>query len=223
MPPHSNTRMTGITVAMDEVPMLRKHRFTHYRTEILMAVVALITILAIWLVPNQQQEAPPALPQLATPAPPTEPQTAPPSGTQTAPAEAPAAPAAQPGDRARAIIAGLRAGSGDADAAEVYVSAQRLQDEGHREDAYLLYRYAANHGDARAALVLGTQADPAFHSSDDTILPEPEPEQAIKWYRMASAEGNAEATTRLKALHALLERASAAGDTQADRLLLQWQ
>ena len=57
---------------MDEVPILRKNRFTNYRTEILMAVVALITILAIWLVPGTQEEAPPALPQLTTAAPPTE-------------------------------------------------------------------------------------------------------------------------------------------------------
>jgi hypothetical protein len=193
---------------MDEVPMLTKHRFTHYRTEILMAVVALITILAIWLVPNQQKEAPPALPQLTTPAPP-------------APAEKPLADA-PPGDRARAIISGLRAGGEDPDPAEVYVNAQRLQDEGHPEDAYLLYRYAANHGDARAALLLGTQADPAYHESDNAILPEPEPEQAIKWYRMASAEGNTEAAAHLEALRTRLEQASAAGDTQANRLLLQW-
>jgi hypothetical protein len=193
---------------MDEVPMLTKHRFTHYRTEILMAVVALITILAIWLVPNQQKEAPPALPQLTTPAPP-------------APAEKPLADAL-PGDRARAIVSGLRAGGKDPDPAEVYVNAQRLQDEGHPEDAYLLYRYAANHGDARAALLLGTQADPAYHESDNAILPEPEPEQAIKWYRMASAEGNTEAAAHLEALRTRLERASAAGDTQANRLLLQW-
>jgi hypothetical protein len=218
MPPQSTVRTTGITVAMDEVPMLRKQRFTHYRTEILMAVVALITILAIWLVPNQQKEGPPALPQLSTPAPPMEPEAAPPPKANT-----PAAAASLPGNQARAIIAGLRAGGGEADPAEVYARAQRLQDEGHAEDAYLLYRYAANHGDARAALLLGTQADPAYHSSDNTILPQPEPEQAIKWYRMAGAEGDTEAAARLKALRALLERASAAGDAQADRLLLQWQ
>lgn len=206
---------------MDEVPLLRKHRFTHYRTELLMAVVALITILAIWLVPNQQEEAPPALPQLTTAAPPMEPEAAAPPRAD-APAQQPAADAL-PGDRARSIIAGLRAGGGEADPAEVYANAQRLQDAGHAEDAYLLYRYAANHGEARAALVLGTQADPAYHTNDNTILPEPEPEQAIKWYRMASAEGNADAAARLKALHGLLERASAAGDAQADRLLLLWQ
>jgi hypothetical protein len=202
---------------MDEVPMLRKDRITYYRTEILMAVVAIITILAIWLVPGQQEEAPPALPQLTT-APPMNAQSAPPS-----PARDEKTAVAQPGDRARAIIAGLRAGGGEPDPVEVFANAQRLQDEGHPEDAYLLYRFAANHGEARAALLLGTRADPAYYTAAGSILPGPEPEQAIKWYRMASAEGNAEATSRLKALRGRLEQASAAGDPQADRLLLQWQ
>ncbi len=196
--------------------MLRKDRLNYFRTEILMAVVAIITILAVWLVPGQKEEAPPALPQLTT---------VPPMETENAPA-APAGEAAVsaiPGDRARAIIAGLRAGGGEPDAAEVLADAQRLQDEGHPEDAYLLYRYAANHGDARAALVLGTQADPAYHSAAGSILPGPEPEQAIKWYRLAGAEGNAEAVARLQALRSRLEQASASGDAQADRLLLLWQ
>ena len=203
---------------MDEVPMLRKDRLTYYRTEILMAAVALITILAIWLVPGQQEEAPPALPQLTTAAPPmeTENENAPPS-----PAVETSAPA-MPGDRARAIIAGLRAGGGEADPVEVSANARRLQDEGYSEDAYLLYRYAANNGDVQAALLLGTQADPAYYTDAGNILPGPEPEQAIKWYRMASAEGNAEAVERLKALRSRLEQASAAGDVQADRLLLLW-
>jgi hypothetical protein len=202
---------------MDEVPMLRKDRFTNYRTEILMAVVALITILAIWLVPSQQEEAPPALPQLTTAVPPM-----PAENTPSSPADATAAPA-MPGDRARAIIAGLRAGGGEPDPAEVFANAQRLQDEGHPDDAYLLYRYAANHGEPQAALLLGTRADPAYYSADGSILPKPEPVQAIKWYRMAGAEGNAEAVARLKALRDRLEQASAAGDAQADRLLLLWQ
>jgi hypothetical protein len=190
--------------------MLRKDHITYYRTEILMAVVAIITILAIWLVPGQQEEAPPALPQLST-APPLETKRAAPSV------------AAQPGERARAIIAGLRAGGGKPDPVEVFANAQRLQDEGHVDDAYLLYRYAANHGDTRAAMVLGTQADPAYYDTALSILAGPEPEQAIKWYRLASAQGNVEAVARLNALRGRLEQASAAGDTQADRLLLQWR
>jgi hypothetical protein len=202
---------------MDEVPILRKNRFTNYRTEILMAVVALITILAIWLVPGTQEEAPPALPQLTTAAPPTEAENVTPS-----PANATSA-SAMPGDRARSIIAGLRAGGGEPDPAEVFANAQRLQDEGHPDDAYLLYRYAANHGETQAALLLGTRADPAYYTAEGNILSEPEPEQAIKWYRMAGAEGNAEAVARLEALRDRLEQASAAGDAQADRLLLLWQ
>jgi len=202
---------------MDEVPMLRKDRFTYYRTEILMAVVAIITILAIWLVPSQQEEAPPVLPQLTTAAPPMEAENAPSSL-----ADATSAPA-MPGDRARAIIAGLRASGGEPDPVEVFSNAQRLQDEGYPDDAYLLYRFAANHGEARAALLLGTRADPAYYTAAGNILPGPEPEQAIKWYRMAGAEGNAEALARLKALRGRLEQASAAGDVQADRLLLLWQ
>jgi len=202
---------------MDEVPMLRKDRFTYYRTEILMAVVAIITILAIWLVPGQKEEAPPALPQLTTAAPPMNEENSAPS-----PADETSA-SATPGDRARAIIAGLRAGGGEPDPVEVYASAQRLQNEGHADDAYLLYRFAANHGDAQAALVLGTQADPAYYTAAGNILPEPDPEQAIKWYRMAGAEGNADAEARLKALHGRLEQASSSGDPQADRLLLLWQ
>jgi len=71
--------------------------------------------------------------------------------------------------------------------------------------------------------VLGTQADPAYYTAAGNILPGPEPEQAIKWYRLAGAEGNADAEARLKALRGRLEQASAAGDPQADRLLLQWQ
>jgi len=216
MPTELTARTTGVTVAMDEVPMLRKHRFTHYRTEILMAVVALVTILAIWLVPSQQQEAPPALPQLTTAEPPMEAEHAPSSSAESTPASA------MPGDRARAIIAGLRAGGGEPDPVEVFANAQRLQDEGHPDDAYLLYRYAANHGEMQAALLLGTRADPAYYTADGNILSAPEPEQAIKWYRMASAEGNAEAVARLKALRDRLEQASAAGDAQADRLLLLW-
>ena len=196
--------------------MLRKDRFTNYRTEILMAAVAIITILAIWLVPGQQDEVPPTLPQLTTAAPPMEAKIAP-----SSPADANTV-SDMPGDRARAIIAGLRAGGGKPDPVEVFANAQRLQDEGHPDDAYLLYRYAANHGEAQAALLLGTRADPAYYTAAGNILSEPEPEQAIKWYRMAGAEGNAEAMVRLQALRGRLEQASAAGDVQANRLLLLW-
>ena len=64
----------------------------------------------IWLVPGQQEEAPPALPQLTTAAPPMNAENAAPS-----PPDATSATAI-PGDRARAIIAGLRTGGVTRDA-----------------------------------------------------------------------------------------------------------
>jgi hypothetical protein len=197
--------------------MLSKVRLTSIRTEILMAAVAVITLLAIWLVPSQKEETPPALPQMTNAPPPVEAETPPPS---------PAGEAATPmrdGDHARAIIADMRRGGAEPNPAAVYADAQRLQGEGHLEDAYLLYRFAANHGNAQAALALGSQADPAYHNAADSLLPAAEPEQAIKWYRLAATAGNAEATARLQALHRRLQQAADAGDAQAQRLLLQWQ
>jgi hypothetical protein len=196
--------------------MLRKVRLSSIRTEILMAVVAVITLLAIWLVPGRKEQTPPVLPQLTNTPAPREEIAAPPPASETA------APA-RDGDRARAIIAGMRRGGGEPDLVEVYASAQKLQDEGHPDDAYLLFRFAANHGNAQAALVLGSQADPAYYSAAGSILPGPDPEQAIKWYRMAGAQGNEKAVSRLQALHSRLQQAAAAGDAQAGRLLLQWQ
>lgn len=200
-------------MAMDEKPTYRKGGLVSLRTELLIALVAVITLIAIWLVPGEK-EAPPSLPQ-----PPTAPQDA--NQSPPSPAGGSAA-AAMSGDRARAIIAGLRAGGAEPDPDKVFTDAEQLQREGHLDDAYLLYRYAANHGDTRAALALGTQADPAYHSSTNSILPGPEPEQAIKWYRIAGDEGNQEAVSRLQALRDRMEQAAAAGDEQARRLLLQW-
>jgi len=197
---------------MDEEPTYRKGGLVSLRTELLIAVVAVITLIAIWLAPGEK-EAPPSLPQ---------PPTTPLDANQASPADGSAA-AARSGDRARAIIAGLRAGGAEPDPDEIFADAEQLQREGNQEDAYLLYRYAANHGEARAALALGTQADPAYHSAANSILPGPEPEQAIKWYRMAVADGNKEAAARLKALRKRTEQAAAAGDEQAQRLMLQLQ
>ena len=199
-------------MAKDEEPTYRKGGLVSLRTELLIALVALITLIAIWLVPGEK-EAPPSLPQ--PPAAPLDANQAPPSpaGGSTA--------AARSGDRARAIIAGLRADGAEPDPGKVFADAEQQQQAGNLDDAYLLYRYAANHGEARAALALGTQADPAYHSAANSILPGPEPEQAIKWYRMAVADGNKEAASRLKALRKRTEQAAAAGDEQAQRLLLQ--
>lgn len=127
------------------------------------------------------------------------------------------------GEGARAFLYNLRASGGQPDADVVFTEAQRLQEAGDLENAYLLYRYAARHGQVQAALALGTSADPAYHSTSSSYLPEPSSSQAYKWYSKAASAGNGDAGQRLQALHAHVEKEAAAGDEQAQRLLLQWQ
>ncbi len=127
------------------------------------------------------------------------------------------------GEDARAFLYELQTDGGEPDPAVVYAEAERRQGEGDLENAYLLYRYAARHGQAEAAMALGTTADPAYHSAATSYLPEPSPGQAHKWYSKAAAAGDKEAAERLQALREQLEKDAAAGDEQAQRLLLQWQ
>ena len=98
-----------------------------------------------------------------------------------------------------------------------------MQGAGNLEDAYLLYRFAARNGQAQAALILGTQADPAFHAAAAGYLPDADPAQAYKWYSVAAAAGNDKAVQQLQALRKRMQQEAAAGDEQARRLLLQWR
>ncbi len=254
-----------------------KHRgMTPGRTKALMVLVAVITAIAIWLVPVDDKQAPPSLPELpsapGTPEPlplpsepgmsgtlppvsrttlsgelppPSEPGTpgvlTPPTGPDTPetiqPSSRPGttetlalppppggiATVTSGGEKARAFLYESRASGAQPDPVAVFAEAERMQGEGNLEDAYLLYRYAARYGQAQAAMTLGTQADPAFHAAASSYLPEPEPGQAHKWYSMAAAAGNDEAAQRLNDLRKRVERDAAAGDEQAQRLLLQWR
>lgn len=185
------------------------------RAKALMAVVAVVTLLAVWLVPDDKQPTPlpelPGAPQVDADLPPP----APPAKDSAA--------ATRAGDRARAFVSGLRSGRTEPDPDTVFVEAERLQGEGYSDDAYLLYRFAARHGHGQAALVLGTQADPAFHAAANPDLLNDEPEQAYKWYSMAVAAGIEEAAARLQDLRKRVEQSAAAGDERAQRLMLQWQ
>ena len=105
----------------------------------LMVLVAVVTILAVWLVPGDKKEPLPVLPESAAP-----PQADQGDGTAILRA----------GDRARAIIARLRAEDAEPNSDEVFGHAEQLQSESQLDDAYLLYRFAARQGHAQAALVL---------------------------------------------------------------------
>jgi TPR repeat protein len=192
------------------------------RAKALMVLAAIITILAVWLVPGEKQEEPPALPKLALPPPQSEP--APATADQPVAEPGQSATPRRDGDRARAIITELRASDAEPDPDAVFARAEQLSDQQRADDAYLLYRFAARQGHAGAALVLGTQADPAFFQADETgVLNRPDIQQAYKWYSVAVAAGNEEAVKRLRHLREQVERSAANGDAAARRLMLQWQ
>ena len=198
------------------------------RTKGLMALVAIITAIAIWLVPAGDKQAPPSLPSMPSAPESSEPLPLP-AVTETTEALALPPPpggiatVTNGGDGARAFIYNLRSDGAQPDADVVFAEAERMQGEGNQLDAYLLYRFAARHGQAQAALILGTQADPAYHAAASSYLPEAEPAQAYKWYSTAAAAGSEEATLRLQELRKRVQQDAAAGDEQARRLLLQWQ
>ncbi len=200
------------------------------RARVLMVLVAVITGLAIWLVPVDEKPAPPSLPALpsspdtssealplpAVPVTSEELKLPPPSGGSIA-------TITNGGDGARTFLYEMRATGAEPDADVVFAEAERMQGAGDLEDAYLLYRYAARHGQAQAALSLGTQADPAFHAAATSFLPEPDAGQAYKWYSVAAAADNKEAAQRLQDLRKRVQQEALAGDEQAKRLLLQWR
>ncbi|MGB5601186.1 MAG: hypothetical protein WBO14_01840 [Gammaproteobacteria bacterium] len=195
-------------MAMEDERRIRIDTGISTGTKALMVLVAVVTLLAVWLVPSDKEEVPPALPELATP-----PQVD--QGEDSATAGG--------GDRARAVIAQLRAENEEPDPGEVFAQAEQLQSESQLDDAYLLHRFAARQGHAQAALVLGSQADPAFYTSETSILPEPDLQQAYKWYQVAAAAGNEEAVVRLESLRERVEQSAADGNGPARRLMLQWQ
>ena len=198
-------------MAMAKEPRTGAGRRISHWTWVLMALVFVGTLLAVWLVPTDEEPAAPSLPR-------------PPAKTGLAPVPVvEGAAGMREGDRARVIVARLRADGEDPDPDLIFAEAEGLRGEGHLDDAYLLYRFAAIRGHAQAALVLGTQADPAFYSAATSSLPGPERGQAYKWYSKAAAKGNEEAAGRLQDLRERVEQAAAAGDEHAQRLTLQWR
>jgi len=229
MPPGEANSENRCCMAKEYKEAGRGRNWTPGRTRALMVLVAVITGLAIWLVPVKDQQAPSSLPAL-----PSSPDS---SGSLPLPAASVTSEELQlpppsgggiatitnGGDGARTFLYELRAAGEEPDPDAVFAEAERMQGAGDLEDAYLLYRYAARHGQAQAALTLGTQADPALHAGADGFLPDADAGQAYKWYSVAAAANNETAVQRLQDLHKRVQQDAVAGDEQARRLLLQWQ
>jgi TPR repeat protein len=198
----------------------------------LIAIVVVLTLIGVWLVPDDAPED-----QLDTQPvargdiPPAEVRDSAPSLLSEGPADDPAPvetdPAIEavddrPGGKARALIAEMRA-EGDIQLDEVFAAAQQAQADGEMADAYLLYFFAAREGHAASALSLGTQADPAQYNPRDSVFDAPDIIQAHKWYEAAAQSGNAQGRERLADLRQRIEQLAADGDPQAQRISLIWQ
>ena len=183
------------------------------RYKIVIGVIVLVTLLAVWLVPDDRQPTPPPLPELQAP------QMTDADLFQTVDGDL---AAIREGDRARAFIASLLSDGTTPDPDTVFVEAIRLQGEGYAVDAHLLFRFAARRGHGQAALVLGNQANPAFSDADIPDSLKDQPEQAYKWYSIAAAEGIDEAAKQLQDMRKSMEHSASNGDERAQRLLLLW-
>lgn len=144
---------------------------------------------------------------------------------------APAETAAERGDSARELIEELQSGEGEVDYGRAYERAQAFREEGRAADAQLLYFFAARGGHADAAFALAQLYDPTRESNQNAsgdpqaagLAGEPDAFQAYRWYDAAAEAGHPQAGERLSELRNWAEQAAAAGDAEAERLLLQWE
>jgi hypothetical protein len=161
---------------------------------------------------------------LLYPEPPPEPVPAPATGPAR-PLETvePAKTEAERGDTARDIIDSLSDTDGQVDYDEALSRALEFQAEGRLADAQLLIFFAARGGYAPAAFTLATDYDPNHHSETTSLMEEPDPFQAYRWYQVARNAGQLDAEERLANLRSWAEDAAEDGSAEAERLLLQWE
>ncbi len=100
--------------------------------------------------------------------------------------------------------------------------AKSLPDSPERADAaFLLLEYAADSGNAEAALAVGRYYDPADDQPSGTIRKNPE--TAHDWYSIALKSGQPEAQRLLDRLHQWLEDQARQGSREARELLNTWR
>jgi len=133
----------------------------------------------------------------------------------------PAAKEAKP-EAAREIISQAKE-TNETDFDKSYKQAIEFMDDGKMADAQLLLFYAARAGHGPSALVLAGLYDPVGFDPATSLMDQPDPFQAFKWYSKALEAGEDEAAAHLEALKAWSEKAAAEGNQQASQLLLQWE
>ena len=195
----------------------------------LIAVVIVLTLLAILLVPSHKESDKAEGPETTSEGRPSllegaDKQAGSVAGRDaSAPAQSVEGGSADqgPGAAARKLIRELRA-QVPPDLQRAYQAAQKFQQAGQLDDAYLLYFYAAREGYGPAAMQLGRETDPSSFKQGG-LLDAPDELQANKWYGLAVQAGEPDATTALAKLRSTVEQQADAGDQRARRIMLQWK
>ena len=105
---------------------------------------------------------------------------------------------------------------------EALTLARSLPDSPERADAaFLLLEYAADSGNAEAALAVARYYDPTAQEPSGTIRKNPE--TAYNWYRQALTGGEANATNNLAQLRSWVQTQADEGDHEARELLKNWR
>ena len=106
--------------------------------------------------------------------------------------------------------------------AEALALAKSLPESPERGDAaFLLLEFAADSGNAEAALAVARYYDPTDTAPSGTI--HKNPETAYTWYQEALAGGEANAKARLAQLRSWIEEQAKQGSYEARELLNTWR
>lgn len=201
----------------------------------LIAVIVVVTILAILLVPGEQSSEPDVSPsttgstqdQTESPSLLTAPssidlgETIPKSEASTDEPDSASAPPPGPGEAARNLIRELRA-SPPIDLERAYAAGREFETQNRPDDAYLMFFFAAREGHGTAAMRLAREADPASFR-EGGLLDAPDALQANKWYEKARQADEPGASEALQQLRARVEEKARSGDARARRIMLQWK
>ena len=83
---------------------------------------------------------------------------------------------------------------------------------------FLLFKYAAERGDAKAARALGAFYDPHTWAKDKSPLPAPNPLEAARWHKMAAEAGDAESQYR----YGMLLREGGTDEPNGPEMAVAW-
>jgi hypothetical protein len=108
------------------------------------------------------------------------------------------------------------------DPAGAVALSKTLPESPERPDAaFLLLEYAADEGNAEAALAVGLYYDPTYDGPSGTIRKNPE--TAYEWYRVALAGGQKDAKKYLDNLKKSVKKQAADGSIKSQALIKKWQ